>query len=78
MPIENSLMHHIEDIYSDHPSIVDPLFFSLASSVMRKYNITKPSNYDEALYLYIVLIQELNVVVSFSLEQKLTKVITRN
>lgn len=59
MGVNNAVVRELEELYCDQPSLVCPEFELLAFSIMNKYNISKPMNYEDCLCAYFILVQEL-------------------
>lgn len=58
MVVNNAVVRELEELYCDQPSLVCPEFELLAFSRIKKY-ISKPMNYEDCLYAYFILVQEL-------------------
>ena len=50
----------VEQLYNEKPTIVCPLYESLADTVLAHYDIASPINIEEALTVFFVLIQTLH------------------
>jgi len=63
--IDYNLLREIEENYCDIPLFVCPEFNALAESLMDQYSLRTPSNFEEGLELYFVLVHILDQHINY-------------
>lgn len=57
--ISDEILTEVEQLFAEEAVIVSPLYHSLAEDVIANFHVLPPTNFEEAMLVYFILINSL-------------------